>query len=54
MKALALFICLVVLSACAASKEIPTNEGDVSDTMRESPCACNEVDFNSEGFKWLS
>lgn len=54
MKIIALLVLLFTFSGCAASPEMPTNQGDDSDTMKPSPCVCNEVDFDSRGFTWVS
>ena len=54
MKTITLLIFIFSLAGCAASRELPVNDGDESDVMKISPCVCNEVPFNSEGFTWKS
>ncbi|WP_167730386.1 hypothetical protein [Terasakiella sp. SH-1] len=55
MKTITLLIFIFSLAGCAASgPELPVNDGDSSDTMKRSPCVCNEVPFNSEGYTWKS
>lgn len=55
MKTLTLLIFILSLSACAGQqRELPTNQGDESDTMKLSPCVCNPVDYDSRGFTWIS
>ncbi|WP_413208336.1 hypothetical protein [Rhodospirillum sp. A1_3_36] len=40
-------------SACA-DLEMPRNAGgNAADEMKLSPCACDPIDYNSEGFQWL-
>ena len=49
-------ICLAVfLSGCASvskDREIP-KDGTGTDEMKLSPCVCDPVEFNGEGFSWL-
>ncbi|AJD52748.1 hypothetical protein ABIE64_004373 [Thalassospira sp. MBR-102] len=49
-------LCLVVfLSGCVSvskDREIP-KDGTGTDEMKLSPCVCNPVEFNGEGFSWL-
>lgn len=49
-------LCLVVfLSGCvsvAKDREIP-KDGTGTDEMKLSPCVCDPVEFNDEGFAWL-
>lgn len=55
MKKLAILFLALTLGACASQpREMPTNEGDESDTMKISPCACVEQDFNKRGYTWVS
>jgi len=53
---LALALAGVLLSACAATGdvEMPNNSGSGSDRMRGSPCACAEIPFEGQGFRWVS
>ncbi len=46
-----LLIC-ISLSACTSNLELPSNSGSGADLMRESPCACNQIDYDGSGFKW--
>lgn len=49
-------LCLVVLltgcAGIASDREIP-KDGTGTDEMKLSPCVCDPVEFNSEGFTWL-
>lgn len=54
MKTLIILMAVGFLSACTTQREMPVNEGDESDVMRPSPCACNEVNYDERGFKWVS
>ena len=56
---LAILILSLGLSACSLIKtEMPSNEGQGPDLMRPSPCACTQLDFDSDlnngGFQWNS
>lgn len=45
---------VVALSGCVATTsdvELP-QEGTGTDEMKPSPCVCQPVEFNSEGFTW--
>ena len=45
---------LLMLAACAGSKtEMPANDGEGTDYMRKSPCACEQLDFDGRGFQWI-
>ncbi|MBF0250763.1 MAG: hypothetical protein HQL35_09075 [Alphaproteobacteria bacterium] len=45
----------LILAACGSTRdvELPNNEGDGTDLMRKSPCACAKLDFDGRGFKWV-
>lgn len=46
---------VLALSGCSTqSVELPTNAGDGSDEMKSSPCACQELEYDSRGFEWVS
>ena len=49
-------LCLaVLLSGCVTAskdREIP-KDGTGTDEMKLSPCVCDPVEFNGEGFSWL-
>ena len=47
-------ILFLTLAACSSKRtEMPTNESGGSDEMRQSPCACNQLeDYNGSGFEW--
>jgi hypothetical protein len=46
--------CFLVLAvaACSAPREMP-QDASGSDEMKISPCACNPVPFDEQGFTWL-
>ena len=43
---------LLPLAGCAGSVEM-SRDGDGSDRMKASPCACARVPYNAEGFTWV-
>src|SRR3546814_4372343 len=53
------WVCIVLLlitwlTGCAPrAVELPDNSGEGSDLMLKSPCACQQLDFNSRGYKWV-
>lgn len=54
MKILAVLALTLALAACGAPRETPRNGGgNGADEMKLSPCACDPVPFNSEGFQWV-
>jgi uncharacterized lipoprotein len=54
LKAIAALLIVSGLGACAMLEkvEMPTNEGDSSDRMLQSPCACIQIDHNNKGYTW--
>ena len=53
-KAIALVALAIVLAACGTTNtEMPTNQGDGTDLMRKSPCACSQLDYDDRGYQWL-
>ena len=59
MKRLFLIMTLIALvaglSGCVTpGVEMPENDGDASDRMRKSPCACVDLDHDNGGFTWVS
>jgi len=46
---------LIWVTGCTQRNvELPDNSGEGSDLMLKSPCACQQLDYNSRGFKWVS
>jgi len=53
-KFFALGMLAFVLAACGtANTEMPSNDGSGTDLMRESPCACVQLDYDDRGYEWL-
>ena len=52
-KLIILTVAALMISACGTTVELPANEGEGSDYMRESPCVCTQLDYNGRGFKWV-
>lgn len=52
MKLLTVVTLVLTLAACAAPREMPRN-GNGTDEMKLSPCACDPIPFNSEGYRWV-
>lgn len=52
--ALALALAGAVLAGCAGpgDVEMPSNSGAGSDRMRGSPCACLELRFDGQSYRW--
>ena len=49
------FSAVVLLAGCAVTGndvELP-KEGTGTDEMSKSPCVCEPIEFNSEGFEWI-
>lgn len=46
------FVAITLLAGCAFDDiELP-KDGSGVDKLKESPCVCDPVEFNSEGFTW--
>lgn len=49
--AMLLFLSLSLIG-CGGKRELPENEGAAGDRMLESPCACQEIEYDGAGYRW--
>ncbi len=53
-KTICILLALFGLTACVTDIEMPRNDATGSDLMRQSPCACLQIDYDGRGFEWRS